>query len=154
MQATGRVGPNANVPLNDDELIYIRLNPRTHTPFGLGRLEVAFETISQFLSANRYAGRLASNSVVQYALWLQDLDPAQHDRLIRWWQDEMKKGQARSLFFRRITNRKYCILVEERTRICACNGRNFSCALLAMLSTCPRSSLAWKTTSTAPPQGR
>jgi phage portal protein BeeE len=90
VQATGRTGPNANINLRDDELIYIRLNPRTHTPFGLGRLEVAFETISQFLSANRYAGKLASNSVVQYALWLQDLDPAQHDRLIRWWQDEIE----------------------------------------------------------------
>jgi hypothetical protein len=90
VQATGRVGQNANIVLNDDELMYIRLNPRTHTPFGLGRLEVAFETINQFLSANRYAGKLASNSVVQYALWLQDLDPTQHDRLIRWWQDEIE----------------------------------------------------------------
>jgi phage portal protein BeeE len=90
VQDTGRLGPNARIALNDEELIYIRLNPRSHTPFGLGRLEVAFETISQFLSANRYAGKLASNSVVQYALWLQDLDPTQHDRLIRWWQDEIE----------------------------------------------------------------
>jgi phage portal protein BeeE len=90
VQATGRLGPEANITLNDEELMYIRLNPRTHTPFGLGRLEVAFETISQFLSAHRYAGRLASNSVVQYALWLQELDPTQHDRLIRWWQDEIE----------------------------------------------------------------
>ena len=36
--------------------MYMRMNPRTHTPFGLGRLEVAFETVNQFLSANRYAG--------------------------------------------------------------------------------------------------
>lgn len=90
VQVTGRVGPDANIPLNDDELIYIRLNPRTHTPFGLGRLEVAFETINEFLGAHRYAARLASNSVVQYALWLQDLAPAQHERLIRWWQDEIE----------------------------------------------------------------
>ncbi len=62
--------------LKDEELIYIRLNARTHTPFGLGRLEVAFETINAFLSAHRYASRLASNSVVQYALWLKDLSPA------------------------------------------------------------------------------
>ncbi len=78
------------VPLLDDELMYVRLNPRTHTPFGLGRLEVAFETVNQFLSANRYAGRLASNSVVQYALWLNEATPEQHDRLIRWWQDEIE----------------------------------------------------------------
>ena len=56
----GQLGKDALMPLLDDELMYVRLNPRTHTPFGLGRLEVAFETVNQFLSANRYAGRLAS----------------------------------------------------------------------------------------------
>jgi hypothetical protein len=90
VQVTGRPGPEGQIVLNDDELSYIRLNPRTHTPFGLGRVEVAFETINAFLSAHRYASRLASNSVVQYALWLQDLGPAQHERLIRWWQDEIE----------------------------------------------------------------
>ncbi len=90
VQVTGQFGAEGNVELNDDELMYIRLNPRTHTPFGLGRLEVAFETINAFLSAHRYASRLASNSVVQYALWLQNLSPAHHERLIRWWQDEIE----------------------------------------------------------------
>ena len=89
-QATGRPGPEGLIPLLDDELMYLRLNPRTHTAFGLGKLEVAFETVNQFLSANRYAGRLASNSVVQYALWLPEATPEQHDRLIRWWQDEIE----------------------------------------------------------------
>jgi HK97 family phage portal protein len=89
-QATGRLGKDGLIPLLDDELIYIRLNPRSYTPFGLGRLEVAFESITQFLAANRYAGRLASNSVVQYALWLNEATPEQHDRLIRWWQDEIE----------------------------------------------------------------
>ncbi|HXB61500.1 MAG TPA: phage portal protein, partial [Acidobacteriaceae bacterium] len=45
-QATGKIGKDALIPLLDDELIYIRQNPRTYTPFGLGRLEVAFETIN------------------------------------------------------------------------------------------------------------
>jgi hypothetical protein len=89
-QVTGLYGTDGQIVLNDNELSYIRLNPRTHTPFGLGRLEVAFETINAFLAANRYAGRLASNSVVQYALWLQGLTPAHHERLIRWWQDEIE----------------------------------------------------------------
>ena len=90
VQATGLSGANGQVVLSDDELSYIRLNPRTHTPFGLGRVEVAFETINSFLSAHRYASRLASNSVVQYALWLQGLTPSHHERLIRWWQDEIE----------------------------------------------------------------
>ncbi len=78
------------IPLLDDELIYIRLNPRSYTPFGLGPLEVAFETVNSFLGAHRFAGNLASNSVVQYALWLNETSPAQHERLIRWWQDEIE----------------------------------------------------------------
>ncbi len=85
-----QLGSVDNVPLLDRELMYVRLNPRTHTPFGLGRLEVAFETINQFLSAHRYAARLANNSVVQYALWLNEATPQQHERLIRWWQDEVE----------------------------------------------------------------
>ena len=90
VQITGQSGAKGRIELNDDELIYIRLNPRTHTPFGLGRLEVAFETINALLGAQRYASRLASNSVVQYALWLKDLTPAHHERLIRWWQDDIE----------------------------------------------------------------
>jgi hypothetical protein len=89
-QVTGLYGSEGQIVLNDEDLSYMRLNPRTHTPFGLGRVEVAFETINAFLSAYRYAGRLASNSVVQYALWLQGLTPANHERLIRWWQDEIE----------------------------------------------------------------
>ncbi len=90
VQVNNQSGANSQIQLDDDELIYIRLNPRTHTPFGLGRLEVAFETINAFMGAHRYASRLASNSVVQYALWLQDLTPEHHERLIRWWQDEIE----------------------------------------------------------------
>ena len=89
-QATGLAGTGSVIPLEDQQLIYVRMNPRTHTPFGLGPMEVAFETVNAFLSAHRYAGKLASNAVVQYALWLNEATPAQHERLIRWWQDEIE----------------------------------------------------------------
>jgi phage portal protein BeeE len=90
VQVTGVSGANGNIVLDDDELSYIKLNPRTHTPFGLGRVEVAFETINAFLSAHRYAGKLAANSVAEYALWIQGVSPEKHERLIRWWQDEIE----------------------------------------------------------------
>jgi len=82
--------PDKAVALRDDQLIYLRMNPRSFTPFGLGPLEVAFETVNEFLSAHRFAGKLAANSVVQYALWLNEATPAQHERVIRWWQDEIE----------------------------------------------------------------
>lgn len=81
---------SAAIELRDNQLIYVRMNPRSFTPFGLGPLEVAFESVNQFLSAHRFAGKLAANSVAQYALWLNEATPAQHDRLIRWWQDEVE----------------------------------------------------------------
>jgi len=84
------LGSGQGTELLDDELMYVRLNPRTHTPFGLGKLEVAFETISQFLQAHRFAGKMASHSVMQYALWMNERTPEQQDRLIRWWQDEVE----------------------------------------------------------------
>lgn len=90
VQSTGLTGSAGLVPLDDDELMYVRMNPRSYTPFGLGPLEVAFETVNTFLSAHRFAGKLASNSVVQYALWLNETSPAQQERLIRWWQDEIE----------------------------------------------------------------
>ena len=86
-----QVTPNGQrVDLRNDELLYIRLNPRTHTPFGLGRLEVAFETISWLLGAQDYAARLASNTVVQYALWLAEMPPSSYDKVISWWQNEIE----------------------------------------------------------------
>ena len=90
VQMISGVGMGQNVELKDNELSYIRLNPRSFTPFGLGRLEVAYETIHEFLGAHRFAAKLASNSVVQYALWMQEMDPGQHERLIRWWQDDIE----------------------------------------------------------------
>ena len=82
--------PAQAVDLRDGQLMYVRMNPRSFTPFGLGPLEVAFETVNQFLSAHRFAGKLAANSVVQYALWLNEATPSQQERLIRWWQDEIE----------------------------------------------------------------
>jgi HK97 family phage portal protein len=87
--ALGQVPANA-VDLLDNQLMYIRMNPRSFTPFGLGPLEVAFETVNEFLSAHRFAGKLAANAVAQYAIWLNEATPQQHDRLIRWWQDEIE----------------------------------------------------------------
>ncbi len=82
--------PQEGIPLRDDQLLYLRMNPRSFSPFGLGPLEVAFETVNELLSAHRFAGKLAANTVVQYALWLNEATPTQHERIIRWWQDEIE----------------------------------------------------------------
>ena len=89
-QVNGKLGAEGRTQLLDRELMYLRLNPRSHTVFGLGKMEVAFEAINSFLSAQKYAGRVAGNGTVQYALWLKDRTPEQHERLTRWWQEEIE----------------------------------------------------------------
>lgn len=89
-QVTGRLGADGRTELLDRELVYLRLNPRSHTMFGLGKMEVAFEAITSFLGAQKYAGRMASSGTVPYALWLKDRTPEQHERLTRWWQEEVE----------------------------------------------------------------
>jgi hypothetical protein len=37
-QTTGLGGTNSVIPLQDNQLIYVRMNPRSYTPFGLGRV--------------------------------------------------------------------------------------------------------------------
>ncbi|HEX7854455.1 MAG TPA: phage portal protein [Sphingobium sp.] len=55
-------GGGTSVQLRDDELIYIRPNPSTATPFGLGALEVAFNSIARQLGVGEFAGNVTSNS--------------------------------------------------------------------------------------------
>ena len=64
------VGTHDRVELLDDELIYLRLNPRANTPFGLGYLEVAFGVINAWIGSLEYAERRASNEVPNFGLFL------------------------------------------------------------------------------------
>src|ERR1041385_1018705 len=66
----GAIGTTDEIKLDDDEMLYIRLNPRSHTPFGLGYLEIAMETVNAFLGAFDFATRRASNSTPPFALFL------------------------------------------------------------------------------------
>lgn len=50
------------INLRNDELIYLKPNPSTATPFGLGALEVAFMSISRLLGVGEFAGNLTSNA--------------------------------------------------------------------------------------------
>lgn len=55
-------GQGQQVQLRDDELIYIRPNPNTGTPFGTGPLEIAFNSIARILGVGEFAGNVATNS--------------------------------------------------------------------------------------------
>ena len=85
------VGTHDLVELLDDELIYIRLNPRTHTPFGLGYLETAFQTVNAFIGAFEYAERRASNMTPNYGIFLgENITPDQVRRWQQYWEQEIE----------------------------------------------------------------
>ena len=83
------------VPLRNDELIYIRPNPATDTPFGHGPLEIAFLSISRQLGAADFAGKVASNALPAFGINLAGADPATVAAFRSYWQNQVEgQGQA------------------------------------------------------------
>lgn len=94
-QMTGLKGERGIVTFLSDELMYIRDNIRTATPFGLGRLEVCFNIVNSFLGANDMAGRAGADQVHKTWLWWeQTLNPA-HLQIIRRHITNEIEGQAK-----------------------------------------------------------
>lgn len=91
----GNVGGQQGVPLLNRELIYIRKDPSTHSPFGYGCLEVAFASINRQLGVAEYAGDLASNGQPENLLQFQGLDSNGLDRMRDWWRNEIE-GQGQT----------------------------------------------------------
>jgi len=70
-QMTGLKGERGIVAFRDDELIYIKSNNRSNTPFGLGKLEVAFNSVNSFLGIQDMSGKAGSDQVHKTMLWWQ-----------------------------------------------------------------------------------
>ena len=87
----GAAGTSDDVWLKDEELCYVKLNPRTNTPFGLGYLEVAFSTVNAWLGSFEYAERRASNSTPNYLMFLgENVTPEQVQRFRHYWENEIE----------------------------------------------------------------
>lgn len=73
------------------ELLYVRMNKRTSTPFGLGPLEVAIDNVDALLAAGAYAKRTASTAYPDRALDLGEEVTDDHVRMYRmYWNDEIE----------------------------------------------------------------
>lgn len=85
------MGTTDDVRLRDDELLYMRLNPRANTPFGYGYLEVAFDTVNSFLGAVDFATRRSSNSHPNFLIFLgENVTPEQTRRFQAYWESEIE----------------------------------------------------------------
>jgi len=79
------------VPLTDAELMYIRMNPRTNTPFGLAPLETVWESVNSFISAHKSAGKQAGNSFIRKILNLgKSADSKAVQAYRAYWENEVQ----------------------------------------------------------------
>lgn len=94
-QLTGLKGERGIISFLDDELVYIRDNVRSSTPFGLGKMEVCFLTINAFLGAQDMSSRAAADQIHKTWLWwANNLPPGQFETIQRHIQNEAE-GQAK-----------------------------------------------------------
>lgn len=94
-QMTGLLGERGIVPFMDDELLYIRDNPTNETPFGLGKMEVAFQSVTAFLGVQEMSGRAGSDQIHKTWLWWQGaVAPAHTDQVRRHITNDLE-GQAK-----------------------------------------------------------
>jgi len=85
------IGTQEAVTLDDDELIYFKLNPRSNTPFGLGYLETAFMAINAWLGSFEYGERRASNATPGYGIFLgENVDVTTARRWQQYWEQEIE----------------------------------------------------------------
>lgn len=84
------------VKLQDQELIYMKMNDFSYTPLGLSPIESAFNIICYLLDAQRYAGEVANNAVPKYILDLgKDIDEQTLVKFRKYFNEEVYgKGEV------------------------------------------------------------
>lgn len=78
------------VQLRDDELIYMRPNPTTATPFGFGPIEIAFNSIARQLATAEFSGKLANNALPPFMLDLGEVTPDVIRTWRKYWTNEVE----------------------------------------------------------------
>ena len=86
-------GDAGRIDLASQDLMYIRPNPSTGTPFGLGAVEVAFSDVSRFLATGEFAGNVASNQRSSILIDLGDVPQEDVATFRTYWTNEVE-GQG------------------------------------------------------------
>ena len=94
----GLFGGGETAYLRDDELLYLRPNPNTATPFGFGPLEIAFNTIARQLGVADFAGNVAANARPSIAIDLGNIGDKDISVWQAWWRNDIE-GQGGTPFF-------------------------------------------------------
>lgn len=91
----GNVGGISGTWLKAKELVYIRMNPATDSPFGWGPLEVAFATINRKLGVGDFAGNITSNAQPANLLFFEGMDETAVTAFRTYWRNEIE-GQGQT----------------------------------------------------------
>jgi Phage portal protein len=91
-------GGGKTIALSDDQVMYIRPNPSTETPFGYGAMEIAFNSIARLLGVAEFAGNLATNSLPSIAIDMPGATPDDLQQMRKYFINEVE-GQGRVPIF-------------------------------------------------------
>lgn len=86
-------GTAQGISLRDDEIMYIRPNPTTATPYGFGPLEVAFNSIANQLATASFAAKLAGNALPPFMIDLGEVTSRVVNTWRSYWTNEVE-GQG------------------------------------------------------------
>lgn len=89
----GNIGGVQGIQLCNDELVYVRADPATDSPFSMGSLETAFAAINRKLGVSDYAGNLASNAQPENLMAFKGADDSKLRALRSWWRNDIE-GQG------------------------------------------------------------
>lgn len=81
--------------LRDDEIIYVKPNPTTATPYGFSPMEIAFTSISRQLNVGEFAGNVASNAQPQNLIYAGDTTEDAILTFRAYWRNEIE-GQGQT----------------------------------------------------------
>lgn len=94
-QMTGLKGERGAILFQDSELLYIKDNPGVDTPFGVGKMEVAFQSVTAFLGVQDMAGRSGSDQTHRSWLWWETGQAPYNTEILRRHLTNDIEGQAK-----------------------------------------------------------
>ena len=94
-QMTGLQGERGAILFYDDEIMYIKDNPATDNPFGLGKLEAAFQVLNDLLGVQRMAGMAGADQVHKTWLWWEQPQTDEAFQIVRRHIQNELEGQAK-----------------------------------------------------------
>jgi hypothetical protein len=94
-QMTGLQGERGAILFYDDEIMYVKDNPATDNPFGLGKLECGFQAVNDLLGAQRMAGMAGADQVHKTWLWWEQPQTDAAFQIVRRHIQNELEGQAK-----------------------------------------------------------